>query len=368
MTDERDRALVLEGLTRGHVAGRAGLPFEGIDYVIGCVIRETNAAQPALTDHDQALNWLVLFGNAYADFVKNSSEAAETGEPDEPVCTEDVELLLRRLPPMCLPQVDDLEPVRHVREWAHKFGYIARTVPMLCSAHQHECPVDCHIGGIDRLLSIAGPPPSAPYRRGLGRLVGNARCSECTEHKPALTCFDNDPDGSSSGWMVCDDCLRSVLPVETTPPDERERELVRAIFGAGWERRYADERRDDQTPDMYEAQVAIDIADVYREIDSTHPRAPTIAADEALLLRVAVAVREETYDATCSAYTKPGECWDRVTSMTDLPAIIAREVLKADGVDVEAFLARLRARVAAALSETKEEQDPDIARAMREHE
>lgn len=56
----------------------------------------------------------------------------------------------------------------------------------------------------------------SPRRRGMKRLEGNARCSECTLHKPTLVCFDNAPDGSS-GWMVCDDCLRGMLPALPTP-------------------------------------------------------------------------------------------------------------------------------------------------------
>ena len=49
-----------------------------------------------------------------------------------------------------------------------------------------------------------------PYRRGLGRLVGNAWCNECRTHKPALTAFGT--EGSSCDWMICDDCLRAVFP------------------------------------------------------------------------------------------------------------------------------------------------------------
>ena len=60
--------------------------------------------------------------------------------------------------------------------------------------------------------------PRQGYRRGLGRLVGNARCSECRTHQPALTCFDCDPADGSCGWMVC-------------------------VRSAGW-RSHADRRRD----------------------------------------------------------------------------------------------------------------------------
>lgn len=52
------------------------------------------------------------------------------------------------------------------------------------------------------------------YRRGLKRLVGSTRCNECSVHKPAVTCFDNDAADGSSWWVVCDDCLRGVLPAE----------------------------------------------------------------------------------------------------------------------------------------------------------
>jgi len=61
--------------------------------------------------------------------------------------------------------------------------------------------------------------PRQGYRRGLGRLVGNARCSECRTHQPALTCFDCDPADGSCGWMVCDGCLYKVLPLPPAAVD-----------------------------------------------------------------------------------------------------------------------------------------------------
>lgn len=52
-----------------------------------------------------------------------------------------------------------------------------------------------------------------PYRRGMGRLVGNARCNECQTFKPALTMFSVEPNGSCS-WMVCDECIELVMGKE----------------------------------------------------------------------------------------------------------------------------------------------------------
>lgn len=52
---------------------------------------------------------------------------------------------------------------------------------------------------------------------------------------------------------------------------EREKALVRAAFDAGWERRYADGSNNEQTVAEYERQVAIDLADVHREIDAAFP-------------------------------------------------------------------------------------------------
>jgi len=77
------------------------------------------------------------------------------------------------------------------------------TMELLAGIDRYE---DC----VRRALTRMGAPPPLPYARGMQRLVGNARCSECTLHKPALTCFDN--KGGSSGWTVCDDCLRRMLP------------------------------------------------------------------------------------------------------------------------------------------------------------
>lgn len=84
---------------------------------------------------------------------------------------------------------------------------------------------------IETLLgkALALPDPTATpseqrYRRGMKRLVGNARCNECLTHKPALTCFDCDPDGSC-GWMVCDECLQGAL-LTVDPPMNYLRRVV----------------------------------------------------------------------------------------------------------------------------------------------